>query len=231
MNLILDFIEGLTVWSGKAFGWCILILSFATTYEVFVRYVLRNPTGWAFDISYIMYGTLFMMAGAYTLSRDAHVRGDVIYRLWPPRIQACIEITLLFLFLFPGMAALVYAGASYAADSWRWHEASINSPIGVPVYPLKTLLPIAAGIVFLQGISEVVRCIRCLRTGQWPARAHDVEETETAILHQVEHERKHKAELAAIRGISVEELEAELAEQEVQAARQADEPEQGGHGA
>lgn len=217
MKRILDFIEGITVWTGKSFAWCILILALATTYEVFVRYALRSPTDWAFDISYIMYGALFMMAGAYTLSRDAHVRGDVIFRLWPPRVQATIEITLLILFLFPGMAALVYAGTDYAAESWGWKEASINSPIGVPVYPLKTLLPIAAAAVFLQGIAEVIRCIHCLKTGQWPPRAHDVEEMETMILAQVEHERKRKAEVAAIRGISVEELEAELAAQEAAA--------------
>jgi len=223
MKHILDFIEGISVWTGKSFAWCILILALATTYEVFVRYALRDPTAWAFDISYMMYGALFMMAGAYTLARDAHVRGDVIYRLWPPRIQAGIELTLLVLFLFPGMAALVYAGADYAMDSWRWKEASINSPIGVPVYPLKTLLPVAAAAVFLQGIAEVVRCIQCLRTGQWPARAHDVEEMETAILQQVEHERKHKTELAALRGITVEELEAELETQEA-AAKQEDMP-------
>jgi len=229
MKSILEFIEGITVWTGKSFAWCILILAGATTYEVFVRYVLSAPTDWAFDISYIMYGALFMMAGAYTLSRDAHVRGDVIFRLWPPRIQAGIELTLLFLFLFPGMAALVYAGTDYALESWRWKEASINSPIGVPVYPLKALLPIAAGAVFLQGIAEVVRCVQCLRDGQWPPRAHDVEEMETAILAQVEHERKRKAELAAIRGISVEQLEAELAEAEDHADQEDHSPEKGGH--
>ncbi|MBE0533744.1 MAG: TRAP transporter small permease subunit [Rhodospirillales bacterium] len=220
MKHILDFIEGISVWTGKSFAWCILILALATTYEVFVRYVLRDPTAWAFDVSYIMYGALFMMAGAYTLSRDAHVRGDVIFRLWPQRVQAAIELTLLILFLFPGMAALVYAGTDYAMDSWRWKEASINSPIGIPVYPLKTLLPIAAGAVFLQGIVEVARCIQCLRTGQWPPRAHDVEEMETAILQQVENERKRKAEMAALRGISVEELEAELAAQETAAKQE-----------
>ncbi|MBT3359635.1 MAG: TRAP transporter small permease subunit [Rhodospirillales bacterium] len=214
MKQLLDFIEGITVWTGKSFGWCILILALATTYEVIVRYAFRDPTAWAFDISYIMYGAMFMMAGAYTLSRDAHVRGDVIYRLWPPRIQAGIEITLLFLFLFPGMAAMSYAGFDYAFESWGWKEASINSPIGVPIYPLKMLLPIAASVVFLQGIAEVIRCIQCLRDGKWPPRAHDVEEMETAILNQVEHDRKMKAELAQIRGISVEELEAELAEHE-----------------
>ncbi len=204
MNRFLFFIESITVWTGKSFAWCILILTFATTYEVFVRYALRDPTAWAFDVSYIMYGAMFMMAGAYTLSRDAHVRGDVIFRLWPPRIQATIEITLLFLFLFPGMAALVYAGYDYAADSWRWKEASINSPAGVPVYPLKALLPIAAAAVMLQGVAEVIRCIKCLISGEWPARLHDVEEMESAILHQVEHEKKMAAELAAIRGETAE---------------------------
>lgn len=222
MKSLLSFIEAITVWTGKSFAWCILILAFATTYEVFVRYLLRDPTAWAFDISYIMYGALFMMAGAYTLSRDAHVRGDVIFRLWPPRIQATIEMILLLLFLFPGMAALMYAGADYAIESWRWKEASINSPIGVPIYTLKALLPVAAAAVFLQGIAETVRCIQCLRTGQWPPRAHDVEEMETAILAQVEHERKRKAELAAIRGISVEQLEAELAAQEAIAHKEGD---------
>jgi TRAP-type mannitol/chloroaromatic compound transport system permease small subunit len=118
MNRLLFFIDSLSAWIGKAFAWCILVLTLAYTYEVFVRYVLRDPTAWAFDMSYIMYGTLFMMAGAYTLSRDGHVRGDVIYRLWPPRVQATIELTLLILFLFPGMAALIYAVIDYASESW-----------------------------------------------------------------------------------------------------------------
>ncbi|MBI4184077.1 MAG: TRAP transporter small permease subunit [Proteobacteria bacterium] len=188
MSRFFVFVEGLTVWSGKSFGWCILVLTFATSYEVFVRYALRAPTAWAFDISYIMYGTMFMMAGAYTLSRDAHVRGDFIYRLWRPRLQAGVEVVLYVLFFFPGVIALVIAGFDYAAESWRFHEVSINSPAGIPVFPLKTILPVAAIVLFLQGIVEVARCIQCLRTGAWPRRAHDVEETETAILHQREHE-------------------------------------------
>ena len=152
MNKFLYFIDRFSAWVGKSFAWCILVLALATTYEVFVRYVLRDPTSWAFDISYIMYGTLFMMAGGYALSRNAHVRGDFVYRLWPPRIQASIELVLYFLFFYPGVLALIYAGISYAAESWSYMpygpsglrgEISINSPAGVPVFPLKTILPIA----------------------------------------------------------------------------------------
>ncbi|MEZ5593988.1 MAG: TRAP transporter small permease subunit [Gammaproteobacteria bacterium] len=198
MDSIVYFIERLSTWVGKAFAWCILVLTFATTYEVFVRYVLREPTNWAFDMSYIMYGSLFMMAGAYTLARGGHVRGDVIFRLWPPRIQASIELVLFILFFFPGIGALIYAGIDYAMESWsympfgpegRRGEISINSPAGVPIAPLKTILPLAAFFLFLQGIAEVLRCIQCLRSGRWPPRLDDVEELEKQLIHQVERER------------------------------------------
>lgn len=200
MNHLLFFIDRLSAWTGKAFAWCILILTFATTYEVFVRYVLRAPTSWAFDISYIMYGTLFMMAGGYALSRNAHVRGDFVYRLWPPRGQAGIELVLYFLFFFPGILALVYAGINYAGESLSYMpygvdgprgEISINSPAGVPVFPLKIILPVASFILLLQGVAETIRCVQCLKTGQWPARLHDVEEMEKVLME------KHQQELAA----------------------------------
>ena len=199
MNQFLYFIDRLSAWVGKSFAWCILILTFATTYEVFVRYVLRAPTSWAFDISYIMYGTLFMMAGGYALSRNAHVRGDFVYRLWPPRIQAGIEFVLYFLFFFPGVLALIYAGVIYAYESWHYlpygptgpiGEISINSPAGVPIFPLKTILPVASFILLLQGVAETIRGIMCMRDGQWPARLHDVEEMEKVLIE------KHKKELA-----------------------------------
>ena len=181
MDRVVFFINKLSMWIGHAFAWCILVLTFAVSYEVFVRYALRDPTAWAFDVSYIMYGALFMMAGAYTLSRDAHVRGDVFYRLWPPRVQAGVELVLYFLFFFPGVLALVYAGYDYAAESVGWGEASINSPAGVKIYPLKIILPVSAFFLLLQGIAESIRCIQCLRTGEWPKRLHDVEEMETLI--------------------------------------------------
>ncbi|MBW1897160.1 MAG: TRAP transporter small permease subunit [Deltaproteobacteria bacterium] len=206
MNQFLFFIDRLSAWVGKSFAWCILILAFATTYEVFVRYVLRDPTSWAFDISYIMYGALFMMGGAYALSRNAHVRGDFVYRLWPPRVQAGVEFVLYFLFFFPGILALIYAGIDYAAESVSFMpygpdgpfgEISINSPVGVPVFPLKIILPLACFFLMLQGIAETIRCVQCLRTGKWPERLGDVEELEKEL---VEKQRQKEAEIAALEG-------------------------------
>jgi TRAP-type mannitol/chloroaromatic compound transport system permease small subunit len=172
---------------GKAFAWYILILTFGETYEVFVRYVLDDPTTWAYDVSYNMYGALFFMAGAYTLSRNAHVRVDIWHRMWRPRIQAAIDLVLYFVFFFPGIIALMYAGWGYAGESWRYHEVSVFSPYDIPIFPLKTLIPAGAALLFVQGVAEVVRCVMCLRQGEWPQRLHDVEELETAILHEVEH--------------------------------------------
>jgi len=195
MTRVLYFIDRLSMWVGHAFAWCILVLTFAVSYEIFVRKALRAPTAWAFDISYIMYGALFMMAGAYALSRDAHVRGDVVFRFLPPRGQASIELVLYFVFFFPGVLALIYAGYDYASESWAFRpfgpaggygEISINSPAGVPVSPLKTILPVSAFFLLLQGIAETIRCIQCIREGEWPQRLHDVEETETILLQQAQ---------------------------------------------
>ncbi len=204
MNRFIFLVDSFSAWVGKAFAWCILLLTFGTAYEVFVRYALRDPTSWAFDISYMMYGALFMMGGAYTLSRDGHVRGDVLYRLWPPKIQATIELILYFLFFFPGMLALIIAGADYAAESWSYNygtgEVSINSPANVPISQFKTVLPVAAGLLLLQGIAQVCRCIACLKTGQWPAHLEDVEELEKVLTQQHEEEERERA-AAAGRGV------------------------------
>ena len=178
------YVDRLSKAVGHAFAWCIIILTFGTTYEVFVRYVLRNPTSWAYDMSYIMYGGLFLMAGAYALSRNAHVRGDVFYRLWPIRVQDGVELVLYFIFFFPGVLALMYAGWGYGQESWRIQEVSVNSPVGVPIWQLKLLIPFAAFFLALQGVAEVLRCLLCLRDGAWPPRLHDVEELEIAVAQQ-----------------------------------------------
>lgn len=175
---------------GHAFAWCIVILTLGTSYEVFVRYVLNDPTVWAFDMSYILYGGLFLMSGAYALSRGAHVRGDIFYRLMPKRVQGSIELVLYILFFYPGIIALMYSGWGYAMDSIRINEVSVNSPVGVPIWQLKMVIPAAGFLLALQGIAEMLRCIICIRTGEWPARLHDVEELETAILHQVQDEQR-----------------------------------------
>ena len=171
---------------GHAFAWCIIILTLGTSYEVFVRYVLDDPTSWAFDFSYLMYGAMFFMAGAYTLSRNGHVRGDFIYRMWRPRVQGIVELVLYILFFYPGVLALMYAGWAYGYEAARIQEVSVNSPVGIPVWQLKLLIPFGAGLLALQGFAEVLRCILCIRDNRWPRRLHDVEELETAILHEQE---------------------------------------------
>lgn len=183
MQKFIDTVDSITAWVGKAFAWCILILTFGVGYEVFVRYVLRNPTSWAFDISYMMYGTLFMMAGAYALSRDSHVRGDVFYRLWKPKNQARLEFVLYFLFFFPGVIALIMAGFDYASDSWRYKEVSVMSPAGIPIFQFKMVIPVAGALLLIQGVAQCCRCILCMRTGEWPKHLEDVEETETILQH------------------------------------------------
>jgi TRAP-type mannitol/chloroaromatic compound transport system permease small subunit len=186
----LHFVDRLSTWMGQTFAWCIIILTFGVSYEVFVRYVVRSPTAWAFDLSYTMYGALFMMAGAYTLARDGHVRGDFLYRLWPVRVQGAIDLVLFLLFYFPAVIALIWYGWPYAMQSWSFQETSVYSPASVPVWQIKLLIPIAGVVLLLQGISEVIRCWRCILTGRWPPRPHDVEETESAILHLQEDEAK-----------------------------------------
>ncbi len=183
MNPFLYFVDSLSAWMGKMFAWCIVLLTFATVFEVFVRYVLNAPTSWAFDMAVQMYGALFMMAGAYTLSRDGHVRGDVIHRLLPIKYRASLDLTLYILFLMPGCVALVYYGYEFASDSWRYKEVSWSSPARTQIYFFKTIIPLAGFLVLLQGIAEAYRCVICIRTGAWPARLDDVEETETMALN------------------------------------------------
>lgn len=173
---------------GHAFAWSILVLTLGTSYEVLVRYAFDDPTSWAFDMSYLMYGALFFMAGAYTLSRNGHVRGDFIYRMWRPRVQAGVDLALYVLFFFPGVLALVYAGWGYGTDSLRIREVSVNSPVGIPVWQLKLLIPAGASLLALQGLAECVRCIQCLREGAWPPRLHDVEEMEFALAQKARQE-------------------------------------------
>jgi len=196
---LLHFIDTLSAWVGKAFAWCIVILTFSTCYEVFVRYVLGAPTVWAFDMSVQMYGALFMMAGAYALSQDAHVRGDVIYRLMSKRRQATIDLVLYILFLAPGALALIFYGFGFAADSWFYKEVSWSSPSRIQIYFFKTLIPISGTLVLLQGIAESVRCVMCIRTGEWPGRLHDVQETETMLLHESEDIKTTKEDMGIAR--------------------------------
>jgi TRAP-type mannitol/chloroaromatic compound transport system permease small subunit len=189
----LHVVDGWSAAVGKTYAWCIVVLTFTTSYEVFARYLFLAPTEWAFDASYMLYGTLFMMAGAYALSRNAHVRGDFLYRSWPPRRQAGLDLVLYFLFFFPGMIAFVYAGYGFAELSRMMNEHSAASPNGPIVWPFKWLIVVVGVLMVLQGLVEVLRCIICLREGEWPKRLHDVEELEKVIMEDAE--RKKQAEI------------------------------------
>jgi TRAP-type mannitol/chloroaromatic compound transport system permease small subunit len=190
MGRLLFLVDEISTWVGKIFAWCILILTLTTSYEVFSRYIFGAPTTWAFDASYILYGTLFMLAGPYALSRNAHVRGDFLYRQWSPRRQAIMDLVLYFLFFFPGMIAFIYAGYEFAKMSWLMNEHSAASPDGPPVYHFKALIPIVGVLMVMQGAVEAIRCIMCIRTGEWPQRLHDVEELEKILIDEAEQKKE-----------------------------------------
>jgi TRAP-type mannitol/chloroaromatic compound transport system permease small subunit len=168
--------DSISTWCGKASAWLILLLTGAVCVEVFKRYILNNPTSWSFDADYMIYGTLFMMSGAYTLAQDAHVRGDFLYSSMKPRVQASLDLVLYIVFFLPGIAALIYAGWDYAHASWVIHEHVNDTADGPPVYQFKTVIPIAGTLVMIQGLAEIARCVVCLKTGVWPPRLKDAEE-------------------------------------------------------
>jgi TRAP-type mannitol/chloroaromatic compound transport system permease small subunit len=176
LNALIRVVDRVSYWSGKAFAWLIVALTFVVSIEVFKRYILNHPTAWIFDFNNMLYGTLFMMCGAYTLAAAGHVRADFVYIYLRPRAQAALDLALYFLFFIPGILGLIYAGADYAALSWQIGEHSTVTAEGPPVYHFKTVIPVAGALVMLQGLAEIVRCVRCLQTGAWPARLEDVEE-------------------------------------------------------
>ena len=173
---VIRAVDRVSYFSGKAFAWLIVALTFVVSVEVFKRYILNAPTAWIFDFTNMLYGTLFMMCGAYTLAQGGHVRADFVYTYLRPRTQAALDLALYFLFFIPGILGLIYAGYDYAALSWRIGEHSTVTAEGPPVYHFNTVIPIAGALVMLQGLAEIVRCFECLRTGAWPFRLSDVEE-------------------------------------------------------
>lgn len=187
MQKILLAVDKLSTAVGQAFSWLIVALTLMISWEVFSRYALDNPHPWAFDVMSMMYGTLFMMAGAYTLSKNGHVRGDVLYGFFPPRLQAGLDLTLYILFFIPGVVALAWAGYGFAAESWAINEHSNVTANGPPVYPFKTIIPLAGAILLAQGLVEIVRCIVCLQLGKWPTRGQDVEEVDVEKLKEMVH--------------------------------------------
>ncbi len=187
MQKLLLGIDKISTLVGQFFAWLILALTLMISWEVVSRYVFDNPHPWAFDVMSMMYGSLFMMAGAYTLSKNGHVRGDVLYGFFTPRMQAGLDLLLYFLFFIPGVVALAWAGYEFAAESWAINEHSNVTANGPPVYPFKTIIPIAGAFLLAQGLVEIVRCIVCLQQGEWPSRGDDVEEVDVEKLKEMVH--------------------------------------------
>jgi TRAP-type mannitol/chloroaromatic compound transport system permease small subunit len=181
---LIAFVDGVSTWVGRASAWLIAVLTALIAYEVFSRYVLGSPHDWAFDVSYMLYGAMFMLAGAYALAKGAHVRGDLLYGSFPPRMQAALDLVLYLVFFLPGIAALAFAGYTFAEESWAIREGSPMTPDGPPVYPFKAIIPVAGGLLLLQGLVEILRCFACLASGEWPARAPDVEEVNLERLRE-----------------------------------------------
>jgi TRAP-type mannitol/chloroaromatic compound transport system permease small subunit len=186
MQSLLLLVDRASTWLGKVFAWSIVALTLMITYEVFSRYVLNNPQDWNLDVQIMGYGTLFMMAGAYTLSKNGHVRGDVLYGFFMPRTQATLDLILYVLFFLPGIVALTWAGWVFATESAAIRESTFSAT-PLPVYPFKFVIPIAGGMLLLQGLVEIVRCIQCIRDGAWPSREQDVEEVDVDKLKAMVH--------------------------------------------
>jgi TRAP-type mannitol/chloroaromatic compound transport system permease small subunit len=187
MQKLLLFVDKVSTWVGQAFSWLIVALTALISWEVFSRYALDHPHAWEFDVTIQMYGTLFMMAGAYTLAKNGHVRGDVVYGFFTPRAQASLDLTLYIVFFIPGVVALVWAGYTYAAESWAIKEGSNITSGGPPYYPFKTIIPVAGAFVLVQGVVEIIRCLICIRQGEWPSREADVQEVDVDKLKEMVH--------------------------------------------
>ncbi|MBQ0932084.1 TRAP transporter small permease subunit [Ideonella sp. 4Y16] len=186
MQKLLLAVDRLSTWIGQFFAWSIVLLTLGISWEVFSRYVLNNPHDWALNGQIMLYGTLFMMAGAYTLAKAGHVRGDVLYGFFQPRTQAGIDLLLYLVFFLPGIVALTWAGWTYANESLAIREKTFSAT-PLPLYPFKFIIPLAGGMLLLQGVVEIVRCVACLKTGEWPSREQDVEEVDVDKLKQMVH--------------------------------------------
>lgn len=186
MQKILLGVDKLSTLLGKIFAWSIVVLTLSISYEVFSRYVLNSPHAWMFDFQIMMYGTLFMMAGAYTLSKNGHVRGDVLYGFFEPRTQAWLDLILYFLFFLPGVVALTWAGWNYALESIAIREQTFSA-VPLPLYPFKAIIPLSGLLLLMQGAVEIVRCVVCIQQGEWPSREEDVEEVDVDKLKAMVH--------------------------------------------
>jgi TRAP-type mannitol/chloroaromatic compound transport system permease small subunit len=196
MQKALLAVDRLSTWLGQLFAWAIILLTVMISWEVFSRYALGNPHAWMLDVQIMLYGVLFMMAGAYTLAKNAHVRGDVLYGFFRPRTQATLDLILYFVFFLPGVVAMTWAGWTFFTEALAIREQTFNA-VPLPVYPFKFVIPFAGAILLLQGLVEIARCIICIRDGEWPSREQDVEEVDVDKLKAMVHADEPGAAIAA----------------------------------
>lgn len=186
MQALLLAVDRLSTWLGQLFAWAIVLLTGLISWEVFSRYVLNKPHAWVLDAQIMLYGTLFMMAGAYTLAKNNHVRGDVLYGFFQPRTQAWVDLLLYLVFFLPGIVALTWSGWGFAQESLAIREQTFSAE-PLPLYPFKFVIPVAGAMLLLQGLVEIVRCLICIRDGEWPSRVQDVEEVDVDKLKAMVH--------------------------------------------
>ncbi len=163
---VIRTIDSFSKWSGRLFSFLAVPMMGALVYEVGSRYLLKAPTVWAYDITYMTYGSLFMLGAAYALHRKAHVRTDLIYRLLSVRTQALIDGVLYFTLFFPGMAFFLVKGWESFAYSWFLKEKAMGA-WAPPLYPFKAVIPLAALLLIIQGVAELMKCIHAYRRGEW----------------------------------------------------------------
>ena len=196
MQKVLLAVDRLSTWLGQLFAWSIILLTAMISWEVFSRYALGNPHAWMLDVQIMLYGVLFMMAGAYTLAKNAHVRGDVLYGFFRPRTQATLDLILYIVFFLPGVVAMTWAGWGFFTDALAIREQTFNA-VPLPLYPFKFFIPFAGAILLLQGLVEIARCVICIREGEWPSREQDVEEVDVDKLKAMVHADEPGAAVAA----------------------------------
>ncbi len=207
MQRLLLTIDKISTRVGQIFAWLIVTLTALMVWEIMSRRFFDSPHAWAFDAQIQMYGTMFMMAGAYTLSKAGHVRGDVLYGFFHPRVQAGLDLTLYIFFFLPGAVALSYAGYIYAGESWAIRERSGIMAEGPFIYPFKTFIPLAGTLLLVQGLAEIARCVICLKTGAWPSRKEDVVEVDLDKLKEMVHVKDE--DIAALDELVVKQEKAE----------------------
>ncbi len=199
MQSFLLAVDRFSTWVGKTFAWCVVLLVVLITWEVFSRYVLNKPHAWVLDAQIMLYGAMFMTAGAYTLSKNGHVRGDVLYGFFQPRTQAIVDLTLYIIFFLPGVFAMTWAGWTYAQESLAIREQTFSAT-PLPLYPFKFVIPLAGAVLLLQGLAEIARCVICLKQGQWPKRGDDVVEVDVDKLKEMVHVKDSDLQVPAAQG-------------------------------